>query len=212
MFVKICGITSERDAHIAVGSGASAVGFVFCPSPRRVSPQQARYIRRNLPSSVEMVGVFLGDGMSRIREVAEFCRLDAIQLHGNETPDMCRAIGMPVIKAVRVRDEASLKLIRLYCGRVRAILLDAWHPTYGGGTGRKFDWRLAAGARAEGVSLILAGGLTPENVGSAVVEVGPWGVDVSSGVERRPGIKDPFLIRRFLEQVSAGVERRRRHV
>ncbi|MFO7785982.1 MAG: phosphoribosylanthranilate isomerase [Thermodesulfobacteriota bacterium] len=207
MFVKVCGITSKRDAHIAAGSGASAIGLVFCPSPRRVSPEQARTIRRGLPSWMEVVGVFLDEVASRVRYVADYCRLDAIQLHGNETPEMCRALGMPVIKAVRVRNRTSLDMIHIYRGNVRAILLDAWHPTQEGGRGRAFDWRLAAGARTEDVPLILAGGLTPENVGSAVAMVRPWGLDVSSGVERRPGVKEPFLVRRFLEQALPGNER-----
>lgn len=208
MFVKVCGITSERDAHIAAASGASAIGLVFCPSPRRVSPDQARIIRRRLPLSVVVVGVFQDESVSRVRDVADFCRLDAVQLHGDETPEMCRAVDMPVIKAVRIRDKASLNAAHVYRGSVRAVLLDAWHPTYGGGTGRKFDWNLAAGAGAEGFPLIIAGGLTPENVISAVAVVRPRGVDVCTGVESRPGVKDPLLVRRFLEQSRKSAERR----
>lgn len=207
MFLKICGITSERDAQTAVRYGASAIGLVFCSSPRRVSPRQALCIRRSMPSSIEVVGVFLDEEVSRVRETADFCGLDAVQLHGNEPPEVCRAVDLPVIKAFRVRDQVSLSLINDYRGAVRAVLLDSWSPDVGGGTGRRFDWSLVAGARAFDVPMILAGGLTPDNVASAVAGVGPWGLDVSSGVERSPGEKDPVLVRRFLERALACVER-----
>ncbi|MCF8063206.1 MAG: phosphoribosylanthranilate isomerase [Deltaproteobacteria bacterium] len=202
MFVKICGITSERDARVAACCGASAVGFVFCPSPRRVSPEQARSIRCALPSSLEVVGVFMGDPVQRVREVAAFCRLDAVQLHGDETPEICRAVSWPVIKAFRVKDGSSLGLIPCFRG-VRAVLLDAWHPDREGGTGRTFDWGLAGAVVFPDIPLVLAGGLTPQNVASAVAEAEPWGVDVSSGVERRPGVKDAALVQRFVELALA---------
>lgn len=200
MFIKVCGITNAEDAHWAVHCGASALGFVFCSSPRRVTPEQARVLCEGLPSGVRSVGVFVDDPLSRVREVAAYCGLDLVQLHGNPSPAACRRMGWPCIRAFRVRNETSLRSLQDYRGSVRAVLLDAWDEERAGGTGRTFDWRLAPRMRRLGMPVILAGGLTPENVGSAVAQARPHGVDVSSGVERRPGVKDPAMVRQFVKR------------
>jgi len=204
VFVKVCGITNAKDAHWAVRCGASALGFVFCASPRQVTPEEVRVIREELSPHVRVVGVFTKESVHRVREVATYCRLDLVQLHGDPSPGVCRDVGLPCIRAFRVRDETSLRSVRDYRGAVHAVLLDAWDAERAGGTGRVFDWRLVSRKEALEIPVILAGGLTPENVGEAVAKVRPHGVDVSSGVETRPGIKDPTLVRRFVKRARSG--------
>jgi phosphoribosylanthranilate isomerase len=200
VFVKICGITNREDAGTAVRCGASALGFVFCSSQRRVTPEKARAIREGLPPNVRTVGVFMDEPVPLVREVVAFCGLDMIQLHGGPPPGTCRAVGRPCIRAFRVRDETSLDSMEDFRGAVHAVLLDAWDPERAGGAGRVFDWSLVPRVSGRGLPVILAGGLTPENVGTAVDRVRPYGVDVSSGVERSPGLKDADLIRRFVDR------------
>ncbi len=194
--VKICGITSVEDALHAVDAGADALGFVFHgASPRNVSPDQAAAIIRELPPFVQAVGLFVNSDGSMVNAVADQCRLDLVQLHGDETPEYCESIKRRVIKAFRVRDISSLDPIGNY--RVAGILLDAYSPAAYGGTGITFNWEIASDAVRLG-HVILAGGLTPENVRRAVEMVEPFGVDVSGGVEQAPGKKDPEKIRRFI--------------
>jgi phosphoribosylanthranilate isomerase len=207
VFVKVCGITNAKDADWAARCGASAIGFVFCSSPRQVAPEEVRVIREELSPHVLAVGVFTEEPVARIREVAAYCGLDLVQLHGDPSPDICRHVGLPCIRAIRVRDERSLRSIHDYREAVHAVLLDAWDAERAGGTGRVFDWRLASRVRCLGMPVILAGGLTPGNVGAAVSAVRPHGVDVSSGVEARPGVKDPALVRRFVMQARLRDER-----
>ncbi|NHM27936.1 phosphoribosylanthranilate isomerase [Desulfofundulus sp. TPOSR] len=195
--VKICGITDISSALAAAEAGADALGFVFAPSPRRITPSQACRICRELPPFISRVGVFVDAPLEEVRAVAEYCGLDAIQLHGSESPDYCRSLGRRVIKAFRVGDE--IDPVELSGYPADAILLDTFVAGQKGGTGQPFDWQLAAGLKLSR-PLILAGGLTPENVGRAVAIVQPYGVDVSSGVEKdgQPGKKDPDKIRRFI--------------
>ncbi|AEG15416.1 Phosphoribosylanthranilate isomerase [Desulfofundulus kuznetsovii DSM 6115] len=195
--VKICGITDISSALAAAEAGADALGFVFAPSPRRITPSQACRICRELPPFISRVGVFVDAPLEEVRAVAEYCGLDAIQLHGSESPDYCRSLGRRVIKAFRVGDE--IDPVELSGYPADAILLDTFVAGKKGGTGQPFDWQLAAGLKLSR-PLILAGGLTPENVGRAVAIVQPYGVDVSSGVEKdgQPGKKDPDKIRRFI--------------
>jgi phosphoribosylanthranilate isomerase len=195
--VKICGITDISSALAAAEAGADALGFVFAPSPRRITPSQACRICRELPPFISRVGVFADAPLEEVRAVAEYCGLDAIQLHGSESPDYCRSLGRRVIKAFRVGDE--IDPVELSGYPADAILLDTFVAGQKGGTGQPFDWQLAAGLKLSR-PLILAGGLTPENVGRAVAIVQPYGVDVSSGVEKdgQPGKKDPDKIRRFI--------------
>jgi len=194
--VKICGITRTDDALHAADRGADALGFVFFDkSPRCVSPELAREIISGLPPFVTTVGLFVNEQPRRIREIAEFCALDVLQLHGDETPQECHLPPHRVVKALRIRDKSSLTPLADYA--VSALLLDAWVAGAYGGTGKAFSWELAARA-AETHRIILAGGLNPENVADAVRSVRPYGVDVSSGVESAPGNKDPRKVEAFI--------------
>ena len=188
--VKICGITNLEDAVIAVEAGADALGFVFFrESPRNISPENAAAIIRHLPPFVQTVGLFVNEDPAIVNAVADQCGLDLVQLHGDESPDYCTAIKRRVIKAFRVKDDSSLDKIAQY--QVAACLLDAWSLTAPGGTGKTFNWEIAARVAASHC-IILAGGLTPENVADAVAAVKPYAVDVSSGVESEPGKGSTF--------------------
>lgn len=191
-------------AVAAADAGADAIGFVFAPSRRRVTVEEARRIAAALPPFVTKVGVFVDEDPHRVREIADAVRLDAVQLHGAETPAYAAALGLPAIKAFRMRDAGSADGMRGY--RVAAFLLDSFEPDVAGGTGKPFNWALAAGLAAP-APLILAGGLTPENVREAIDIVRPFGVDVSSGVESG-GRKDPGKIREFVARVRNGDGRR----
>ena len=194
--VKICGITNLEDALMVVEAGADALGFVFFRgSPRFISPEQATAIIRRLSPFVHTVGLFVNEGLATVNAVADQCGLDLVQLHGEEPPDYCAAVKRRIIKAFRVKDASSLNEIKNY--RVAAFLLDAWSPGAHGGTGTTFNWELAARASASH-RIILAGGLTPDNVAEAIAAVNPYAVDVSSGVESAPGKKDAGLVGRFI--------------
>jgi phosphoribosylanthranilate isomerase len=194
--VKICGITNLEDALMAVEAGADALGFVFFRgSPRCISPEQAAAIIRRLPPFVQTVGLFVNEEPATVNSVADQCSLDLVQLHGEESPDYCAAVNRRIIKAFRVKDASTLDDLANY--RVAACLLDAWSPAAHGGTGTTFNWEIAARAAASR-SIILAGGLTPENVAGAVATVNPYAVDVSSGVESAPGKKDAGLVSSFI--------------
>jgi phosphoribosylanthranilate isomerase len=187
MFVKICGITRAEDAQAAAEYGASAVGFVFWPeSPRFVEPDRARAIIATLPSSVAAVGLFVNQPASHVNDVVSLVRLAAVQLHGDEPPSFAAQMTRPVIKAVSV--DGGAPAMAEWPESVM-LLVDARDPVRRGGTGVRADW-MAAATLARGRRLLLAGGLTPENVAGAIAEVRPFGIDVSSGVERSPGVKD----------------------
>jgi phosphoribosylanthranilate isomerase len=200
--VKICGITSVKDAQAAVQAGADALGFVFYPpSPRYVTPEQATSVIRTLPPFVTTVGLFVDVTVETINAVAAQCGLDRIQLHGHEPPEVCFRVVRPVIKAFRIKNAESLLNLSRY--RVAAYLLDAYvEGALPGGTGASFSWDLAAQAKPSG-PLILAGGLTPENVEAAIRRIRPYGVDVSTGVEQAPGVKDHHKIRTFIARAKA---------
>ena len=198
--VKICGITSLEDALTAVEAGADALGFVFHPlSPRHIFPEQAAEIIRNLPPFVQTVGLFVNEELSNINKTADQCGLDVIQLHGEESPHYCESVRRRVIKAFRVKDITTLDSLMQY--QVSGYLLDAWSPTAHGGTGQTFNWEIAAEAAKRGHRIVLAGGLTPDNVAEAIKRVKPYAVDVSSGVECSPGRKSADKIRKFILQV-----------
>ena len=205
--VKVCGLTDLDQARAVCEAGADAIGFVFAEkSPRLVSREDVRQIIKKLPPLVQTVGVFVNDSMDIIRAIADFCGLDLVQLHGSEPPGFCKLLAPRVIKAFRVRDRAVLDEIDDYRGKVRGILLDAWSKQSEGGTGRAFDWQIAREAVSScGMPVILAGGLGPDNVKEAVSKVKPWGMDVSSGVETRPGVKDIQKVRRFIEETKSVV-------
>jgi len=197
--VKICGITSREDAFTSVTAGADALGFVFYDkSPRHVSPDQAAEIIRTLPPFVQTVGLFVNQEAAVVNAIADRCGLDIVQLHGDEPPDYCSAVRRRVIKAFRVKDITTLDSLTQY--HVSGYLLDTWSPAAHGGTGQTFNWEIAAEAVKLGHRIILAGGLTPSNVNAAVLQVSPYGVDVSSGVESAPGIKDTAKVNQFVEQ------------
>lgn len=199
--IKICGTTNLVDALIAVEAGADALGFIFVPNtPRYLHPDEAAKIIEDLPPFITTVGLFVNAERSEINKVANDCSLDAIQLHGEETPELCLSLKRKVVKAFRVKDESNLS--RLGDFRVSAYLLDAYVRGAMGGTGRVFDWNLAVKARQYG-RIILAGGLNPDNIASAIFQVRPYGVDVSSGVEKSPGRKDPAKIKAFIDAVRA---------
>ncbi|MBW1723345.1 MAG: phosphoribosylanthranilate isomerase [Deltaproteobacteria bacterium] len=202
--VKICGITSIEDALDAVSLGADALGFVFAPSPRRVRVASAREIIRRLPPFVQTVGVFVDENVDRIREIMMECGLDLVQLHGDEPPEVCKALGPRAVKGFRIKDRGSLRSLAAYKDHVRGYLLDAFSERRKGGTGKTFDWGLALEAKALGVPLILAGGLDSSNVMEAVERVRPWAVDVSSGVEERPGKKNRKRMEKFISTAKRG--------
>ncbi len=199
--IKICGITNLEDALLAVDAGADALGFVFfTKSPRHIFPEQATDIIKRLPPFVQTVGLFVNEDLDIVNTTADLCGLDLVQLHGEETPEFCQSVKRRVIKAFRVKDITSLEEIRSY--HVAACLLDAWSPSAYGGTGKTFNWEIAAATVASG-HVILAGGLTPENVAEAVQIVKPYAVDVSSGVESEPGKKDARLMQRFIRSLRS---------
>ena len=209
--VKICGITSVEDAHAAVRSGADALGFVFVPgTPRAVTAHQAATIIRALPPFISRVGLFVDTEVSTMLETARISGVDTVQLHGDELPETCQKMRqfLRVLKAFRVRGPETLRLLEDFIGVTDAFLLDAFVPGVHGGTGARFDWAQAVEAKALGHPLVLAGGLNPNNVADAVGLVGPYAVDVSSGVELAPGRKDPEKVRNLIEAVrKAGFSR-----
>ena len=200
--VKVCGITNIEDALAAVEAGADLLGFVFAESPRQVDRAAVARITASLPEQIRTVGVFVNAPADEIDAAFKECGLHIAQLHGQETPQMAASwTADRVWKALRIRAESGLDQARAYRARVGAILLDAYSPVLAGGTGCSFDWSLAAGSRALGVPIVLAGGLRPGNVAAAISQVRPDILDVSSGVETRPGRKDPALMRAFVTEV-----------
>ncbi|HEY6971903.1 MAG TPA: phosphoribosylanthranilate isomerase [Candidatus Angelobacter sp.] len=206
-WIKICATTCIEDAQAAIAAGADALGFVFVPSKRRISAEQAAAIIAQLPATIERVGVFNNDSAARIREVVEHAGLTAVQLHGEESPEFIaqlmsgwtRAPRMRVIKTVLVNHDFPQRFAQV-CDRndcIDCILLDA-----GAGSGMTFDWSKAQPQLGRSQKpIIVAGGLNAENVGEAIRQFSPWGVDVASGVERKPGRKDPDKLMAFVAAV-----------
>ncbi len=200
LLVKICGITRLDDAEAAVAAGARALGFVFWPgSPRFIDPHRARAIVGALPAFVTSVGVFVNQPVDYVNAVASLVRLGAVQLHGDETPADAAGLVRPVIKAIAVSSGVQPDAADAWPLRM-TMLLDVHDPQRRGGTGRIVDWAIAA-AIATRRRTILAGGLTPDNAADAIARVRPFGIDVSSGVERSPGIKDHGRLRALFEVV-----------
>ncbi|MCY2928111.1 MAG: phosphoribosylanthranilate isomerase [Planctomycetota bacterium] len=215
--VKIEGLRDPKTALKIAQMGADAIGLVFAESPRWVSPEQARAVTDVLPPWVATVGVFVDSDPDTINRVVERTRIGYVQLHGQEAPDILPHIRVPCIKAFRVRDAGWLEEIRTWLagatvrGNLAAILLDAFDPAAPGGTGRKFNWDLVAQARLSGQlagldPLILAGGLDASCVSRAIDLVQPWAVDVASGVEKAPGIKDLKKVADFIDATKEGDE------
>jgi phosphoribosylanthranilate isomerase len=198
--IKICGITNISDAFIAAECGADALGFIFYPqSQRYVVPAKAKEIIQKLPCEISKVGVFVNHEIEEVKEIAQFCGLDLIQLHGDEPPEYCAQFPMSsLIKAVSCQTEEEVRELRNY--PVGAVLMDARDSGHFGGTGKISDWRLAIMVK-EGHPLILAGGLNKENIRKAVETVRPQAVDINSGVEISPGKKDPRKITEIVRMV-----------
>jgi len=205
LFTKICGLTDEVAVQTAVKHQADMVGFVFYPpSPRNVSAEQAEMLLREVPSGIDRVGLFVDPDTDFLDQILAKARLDLLQLHGDETPERCRAIsvyfGLPIIKAIKVSSKADIKAAKDYEDVVDWLMFDARPPQDGalpGGNGVAFDWTLLKGVEFKRPWL-LAGGLTPDNLSQAVRQSGATAVDVSSGVESAPGKKDPAKIAAFL--------------
>ena len=201
MFVKICGITNEEDGLLAVAMGADAVGFLFAPSPRQISPTRAYDIARRMPPEILTVGVFRNEDPRIVIRIATGARLGAVQLHGQETADETMRVRQEVPRVIKAFRAGSGELEKARSYGADMVLLDADHP----GSGRVFDWALAERA-AGAIPVIVAGGLTPENVAAAIAQTRPWGVDVSTGVESEPGRKDPRLVRDFVNAAHRAAE------
>lgn len=194
MFVKICGVTSEEDALLAVAMGADAVGFVFAPSSRQIAPQKAADIVKRLPVDITTVGVFRDEAAQRVVDIIHQTGLRAAQLHGLETPDESRWIRKRVSTTIKAFPAGDPRLAHADDWGADVIMIDSAVP----GSGQVFDWRLAEGAPSNR-RIIVAGGLIADNVGEAVRRIRPWGVDVSSGVEAAPGRKDARKLKAFVD-------------
>ena len=202
--VKICGLTRVEDARMAWAAGADALGLNFyARSPRYVTTEVAAALSRTRPALGAVVGVFVNESPDVIRNVVRACGLTSVQLHGDEPPEACTGYGVPVIKALRIRGPEDVERARAYVGvgEVATLLLDGAAPGYGGG-GVGFDWSLVARLTDVGVPVLVAGGLHPGNVAEAVRATRAYGVDVASGVETSPGIKDADAVRAFVRAVK----------
>lgn len=195
--IKICGLTNIEDALLSVREGAHALGFIFAPSPRRVTQEQVRGIAEAIPPFVTKVGVFVDHTPQEILEIMTHARLNLIQLHGEYSVEECAKLSElhEVVKVFRVADHTVIEAMKPYVGKVQAFLLDTYHKGLYGGTGETFNWKIALEAKKLGVPIILSGGLTPGNVLEAVKAVNPYAIDISSGVEQSPGKKDPEKIK-----------------
>jgi phosphoribosylanthranilate isomerase len=218
VWVKICGTTNLEDAQAAVDAGADALGFVFAESPRRVAPVVARQITRALPEHVEKIGVFVNETAGRIGEIVEEAGLTAVQLHGDETPDLVDRVAQQVarVRPLRVIPALSMERIRhmamvdgliiKFPPFIDTLLVDSAGQGKRGGTGETWDWELGKAVvelLGNMVQVVVAGGLTPANVRDAIRTLRPWGVDVVSGVEREPGNKDHEKIRAFVKAAKS---------
>lgn len=197
--VKICGITSLNDARICIKSGVAALGFIFAESKRKISVANAQAIIRQLPPFVTKVGVFVNEDPLVIKEILMDCHLDLVQLHGDESPAVTEVLPWRILKAFKAGLQFSTAAWRNT--PLRGVLVDSFTPTSSGGTGQTFDWSLFDQYRSLGFPLILAGGLNPANILEAISQTKPDAVDLSSGVEREPGVKDPEKIRELMNKI-----------
>lgn len=200
--IKICGITRFEDAKVAASLGVDALGFIFCrKSPRYIKPEEAAGIISQLPPFISRVGVFVDEELEKVAAVTQITGIDTIQLHGTESPRYCRKLALPIIKAFSIEPTSNLSLLDQY--QVTGFLLDTWASGRHGGTGRTFDWSIAADACMKYDYVILAGGLNPSNLEDALATVHPYGVDLNSGVEIKPGIKNPHKMRDAVQVIRA---------
>lgn len=198
-FVKICGVTRVEDAVAAADAGADAIGLNFYPlSPRYLTTERAKEISRNTPEGVLKFGVCVNESADFLKRTFEECELDYLQLHGQEEPEFVKGLALPVLKSFAVHDEQVLLALKEY--GLEWFLLDTWSKVLPGGTGLSFNWDIARRAGALG-RVVLSGGLRPDNVAKAIAACNPYGVDVATGVESEPGVKDKELIRSFVQEV-----------
>lgn len=199
--IKICGMTRKEEVAAVAAAGVDAVGFIFAEeSPRYINPEKARDIIRRLPPFVDAVGVFVNEEAGVVQDIVQYCGLTLVQLHGAEPPAYCREMTCRVLKAFRVGPQTTAAELAAYEEVVNGFLLDTFHDKLAGGTGQTFDWQQVARLAPTG-PVILAGGLTPANVGQAVREIRPFAVDCNSGVEISPGRKDLDKVRQVVDAV-----------
>ena len=201
MFVKICGITNLEDAILSVESGADAIGLVFAESPRRVEPDIAQKIAKAVKDKIMLVGVFCDMKLENVREISETCMLDFLQFHGHESPAYCSMFGKMVIKTIRFKSREDLSSINSY--DTKMVLVDS------AVSGTTYDWSVLKEYKFYDKKLIIAGGLNPDNVATAIKQVMPFGVDSSSGVEACIGKKDPMKVREFIARAKAAIKEKR---
>lgn len=198
--VKICGLTRPQDVDAAVTCGADAIGLVFyTPSPRAVDLKQAKVLASRIPAFVSVTGLFVNPERELVKEVLDAVPLDLLQFHGDEDPEFCQSFGRRWIKAVRVRKPGQIEQAFSDYHQASGLLVDAWDPNRYGGTGLSFNWSLIPESRP--LPLILAGGLSSDNVARAIEQVRPWAVDVSGGVEESKGKKDATKLSQFFKEV-----------
>lgn len=198
--VKICGLTRPQDVEAAVACGADAIGLVFyAPSPRAVDLEQARILAAKVPAFVAVTGLFVNPERDYVEAVLDAVPLDLLQFHGDESPEFCQSFGRRWIKAVRVREPGQIEQAFADYHQASGLLVDAWDPNRYGGTGQSFNWSLIPENRP--LPLILAGGLSSDNVARAIEQVRPWAVDVSGGVEESKGKKDATKLSQFFKEV-----------
>jgi len=195
--VKFCGLRHKDDVADAVALGVDALGFVFYePSSRYVAPEDAATLTRAVPAFLTRVGLFVNENAETIKRIFEIARLNLIQYHGEESPEFCDSVGLPYIKAFRVQQDMDIRGAMDRYPNASGFLLDAYVKGQPGGTGERFDWGLIPRSYAP---IILAGGLTPDNAKDAIEQVAPWALDVSGGIESKPGRKDPDKMARFMD-------------
>ena len=199
--IKICGITNKEDALWAINLKVDALGFIFAASPRRVEAEIVQEIVELLPPFISSVGVFVDEDREKVEEIAECCCLTTLQFHGEESPSYCEGFKQKIVKALRIENKDILEKAVQYKDKVDAYLLDTYSPLKYGGTGKTFDWPIAKEIKRFGLPIILSGGLNPENIREAIGEVEPYAVDVSSGVEEKPGKKNLEKLINFIRIV-----------
>ena len=203
MKIKICGITNKEDAKNAIALNVDAIGFIFYEhSPRYITPETLESFILDIPPFTHTIGVFVNEDPNRIKEIANRCRLTGIQLHGTETPEFCTQFNLPTIKAIPVKDESDIRVIPQYKGCVNGVLLDTKVENIHGGTGKSFDWGLALKAKEYDTPLLLSGGINQKNVQTAIQMVSPFAIDICSGVEKEPGLKDYNKMQTLIQTIK----------